>query len=96
MASLTKTTIQLQYATKKLSLLPSSTADLLHLLKQLEEILSKVQQAPSKSINDALKPITEGIFAKELVRHADMNVNISVACCISEIMRIMSPKTPLQ
>ncbi|KAJ0805058.1 putative sister chromatid cohesion protein Pds5 [Helianthus annuus] len=94
MASLTKTMIQLQYATKKLSLLPSSTADLLHLLKQLEEILSKVQQSPSKSINDALKPIIEGIFAKELVRHADMNVNISVACCISEIMRIISPKNP--
>ncbi|XP_035840025.1 uncharacterized protein LOC110918526 isoform X5 [Helianthus annuus] len=94
MASLTKTMIQLQYATKKLSLLPSSTADLLHLLKQLEEILSKVQQSPSKSINNALKPIIEGIFAKELVRHADMNVNISVACCICEIMRIMSPKTP--
>ncbi|MFS7911830.1 putative sister chromatid cohesion protein Pds5 [Helianthus anomalus] len=94
MASLTKAMIQLQYATKKLSLLPSSTADLLHLLKQLEEILSKVQQSPSKSINDALKPIIEGIFAKELVRHADMNVNISVACCISEIMRIMSPKNP--
>ncbi|KAI7726561.1 hypothetical protein M8C21_015612 [Ambrosia artemisiifolia] len=122
-SSVTKTMIQLQYAAKKLSLLPSSTTDLLHLLnigappgsfsasslvawvggvpieidhlaKQLEEILSKVQQSPSESINDALNTIIEGTFAKELVRHADVNVNISVACCICEIMRIMAPKNP--
>ncbi|KAI7728387.1 hypothetical protein M8C21_009464 [Ambrosia artemisiifolia] len=93
-SSVTKTMIQLQYAAKKLSLLPSSTTDLLHLFNQLEEILSKVQQSPSESINDALNTIIEGIFAKELVRHADVNVNISVACCICEIMRIMAPKNP--
>nr|GEY60837.1 hypothetical protein [Tanacetum cinerariifolium] len=30
----------------------------------------------------------------ELVRHPDMNVNISVACCICEILRITAPKSP--
>ncbi|KAL8225722.1 hypothetical protein R6Q57_018279 [Mikania cordata] len=53
-----------------------------------------VQQTPPKSINNELNLIIEGISAKELVRHADMDVNISVACCICEIMRIMVPENP--
>ncbi|KAD6119262.1 hypothetical protein E3N88_10533 [Mikania micrantha] len=85
---------QLLYTGKRLLLLPSSTAELLSLLSQTEEILSMVQQTPPKSINNELNPIIEGISAKELLRHADMDVNISVACCICEIMRIMVPENP--
>nr|XP_043622837.1 uncharacterized protein LOC122594451 [Erigeron canadensis] len=42
----------------------------------------------------ALDPMIEALMAKQLVRHPDMQVNISVACCVCEIMRIMAPETP--
>lgn len=78
-------------AGKRLLLPASSSPELLNVLAQLEQILSKVKQSPSKSI---MTPIIEAVIAKQLVRHPDMDVNISVACCICEIMRIMSPKNP--
>nr|GEV32953.1 phospholipase-like protein [Tanacetum cinerariifolium] len=41
-----------------------------------------------------LHQIINALIAKELMRHPDMNVNISVACCISEILRITAPIAP--
>ncbi|GKE05681.1 phospholipase-like protein, partial [Tanacetum coccineum] len=34
------------------------------------------------------------LIAQKLVRHPDVNVNISVVCCICEIIRMMAPNAP--
>lgn len=56
--------------------------------------ISGVEQTPSGSILHAMHPIIEALIAKELVKHPDMNVNISVATCLCEVMRIMAPENP--
>lgn len=86
--------IELMDAGKRLLLLPSSCSELLNVLAHMERILSCVQQLPSESMKYALHPIIEALIAKELVRHHDTDVNILVACCICEILRIMAPNTP--
>ncbi|GKE91010.1 phospholipase-like protein, partial [Tanacetum coccineum] len=49
---------------------------------------------PTQSMKYALQPVIEALIAKQLLTHPDMDVNISVACCISEVLRIMVYKTP--
>ncbi|KAI7746849.1 hypothetical protein M8C21_016306, partial [Ambrosia artemisiifolia] len=85
---------ELMKAGKKLSSLPSSTQDIHNLLTTLKQILSKVEQTPLESMNNALHPMTEALIAKQLLKHPDLNVNISVACCCCEMLRICAPDTP--
>ncbi|KAK1413125.1 hypothetical protein QVD17_34892 [Tagetes erecta] len=72
----------------------SSTADIHNVLTKMKQILSKVGQNPSESTKFALCPIIEALISKELVRHHDMDVNIIVACCFCEILRINAPDPP--
>ncbi|KAL9996535.1 putative sister chromatid cohesion protein Pds5 [Helianthus debilis subsp. tardiflorus] len=58
-------------------------------LYEIEQLLSKVEESPSESINEAVHPIFELLIAKEWLRHPDIDVNILVACCICEILRIV-------
>ena len=44
---------------------------------------------PPESLKLAMQPAIEKLIAKELLRHPDTEVNISVACCICEVFRIM-------
>ena len=62
----------------------------------MEKLLHRVQlhkgkrkQKLSESMKYAMHPIIEALTAKELLRHPDMDVNISVACCICDVLRIM-------
>ncbi|PWA94382.1 phospholipase-like protein [Artemisia annua] len=71
-----------------------SAADIINILMLTEQNLSSVPQSPSKSLTTPLNQIINALSAKELVRHPDMNVNISVACCICEILRITAPNDP--
>ncbi|PWA94379.1 phospholipase-like protein [Artemisia annua] len=72
----------------------SSAADISTILLLTEHTLSKVRQSPPKSLIKPLNQIINALIAKEYVRHPDMDVNISVACCICEILRITkSPYT---
>nr|GEU60897.1 phospholipase-like protein [Tanacetum cinerariifolium] len=81
--------IKLMNIGKRLLLLPSSTDELLDVIKKMEKLLYRVQQTPSESMKYAMHPIIEALVAKDLLRHPDMDVNISVACCICEVLRIM-------
>ncbi|GJR29890.1 phospholipase-like protein [Tanacetum coccineum] len=51
-------------------------------------------QSASISMIKPLNPIIKALIAEDLVRHSNMAVKISVACCICEIMRIMAPDSP--
>nr|XP_043637270.1 sister chromatid cohesion protein PDS5-like [Erigeron canadensis] len=89
-----KTKMKLMDAGKKLLHLPSSNADLLQALSQMEQFLSGVQRSSSESTMNALHPIIDALIDKKLVKNPDMDVNISVCCCLCEIMRIMAPELP--
>ncbi|KAI3763264.1 hypothetical protein L1987_53718 [Smallanthus sonchifolius] len=94
-SSVNQLEIELMDAGKKLLHLSSSSiADINNVLAILKQNLSKVEQSPSVSMKDALSPTTEALIAKELMRHPDMDVNISVACCFCDILRIYAPDPP--
>lgn len=44
----------------------------------------------------ALQPSKEALIANELMRHAELDVRVSVASCISEIIRITAPDEPYE
>ncbi|KAJ8553607.1 hypothetical protein K7X08_024285 [Anisodus acutangulus] len=77
-----------------LQLPPSSKEELLEKLDNLEHLLSRVEQVPPASAQDAIQPAMEALVADGLLRHPDIDVKVSVASCISEIMRITAPEQP--
>ncbi|XP_042511174.1 muscle M-line assembly protein unc-89-like [Macadamia integrifolia] len=76
--------------------LPSDVDELLPLLDQVENFLSRVEQSPSKSMQDALCSSMKALVAVDLLRHSDMDVKVAVASCISEITRITAPEAPYE
>ncbi|XP_022892679.1 neurofilament heavy polypeptide-like [Olea europaea var. sylvestris] len=73
---------------------PESVDDLLSLLDQTEDNLSKVEQSPGKSMQAALSPLMKALVADELLKHSDIDVKVAVASCINEITRITAPDAP--
>ncbi|XP_059456807.1 sister chromatid cohesion protein PDS5 homolog C-like isoform X3 [Corylus avellana] len=85
---------QLKEAGNELLDPPSSVDELLNLLDKVENLLANVEQAPSESMKDALLPSMKALIANELLRHAEMDVKVSVASCITEMTRIAAPDAP--
>ncbi|CAL5440005.1 unnamed protein product [Camellia sinensis] len=85
---------QLEEAGNRLLQPPSSVDELLPLLDQVENFLSRVEQSPLKSMQTALSPSMKALVADKLLRHPDVDVKVAVASCISEITRITAPDAP--
>ncbi|XP_057415482.1 sister chromatid cohesion protein PDS5 homolog A-like isoform X2 [Lotus japonicus] len=85
---------QLRDLGSKLDNLPSSKDALIKLLKQATACLAELDQSPSTSILDPLKPFFDSIVKPELLKHQDREVKLLVATCISEITRITAPEAP--
>lgn len=73
---------------------PSPVDEVINLLDKVEHLLANVEQAPSRSMRDALLPTMKGLITNDLLRHSDMDVRLSVTSCISEITRITAPDSP--
>ncbi|OIV97717.1 hypothetical protein TanjilG_12474 [Lupinus angustifolius] len=73
---------------------PSSVEDLLSLLDQVDTLLSRVEQSPSVSMQNALSPSLKALISDKLLRHSDADVKVAVASCISEVTRITAPEAP--
>ncbi|XP_044484049.1 uncharacterized protein LOC123209987 isoform X2 [Mangifera indica] len=73
---------------------PSASDELIALLDRAEHLLANVEQAPPRSMQDALLPSMKAFIADELLRNSDTDVRLSVASCISEITRITAPEAP--
>nr|GEX42431.1 phospholipase-like protein [Tanacetum cinerariifolium] len=86
--------IELAKVGEKLVHLPSSTEEIIKSHVETENILSRLPQSAPISMIKPLCRIIKALIAEELVRHSNMVVKISVACCICDIMRIMAPDTP--
>ncbi|XP_039159435.1 uncharacterized protein LOC104423223 [Eucalyptus grandis] len=53
-----------------------------------------MEQEPSDFLQDALLPIMKGLIAEALFKHCNEDVRVTVASCLSEILRIASPVQP--
>ena len=62
--------------------------------QQVDGLLSKVEQAPSRSMQDALYPSMKALISDQLLKHSDIDVKVSVASCMSELTRITAPDAP--
>ncbi|RZC15736.1 hypothetical protein D0Y65_009183 [Glycine soja] len=62
--------------------------------EQVESCLSRVEQSPVDSMENALCPSLKALIADKLLSHSDDDVKVTVASCISEITRITAPEAP--
>ncbi|GJS22484.1 phospholipase-like protein [Tanacetum coccineum] len=74
--------------------LTSSTEELVIILQEMEKLLLRstallhnLNVSSSRSLIYAMNPMIKVLIAKKLLRHPDMDVNISVACCICAVFR---------
>ncbi|KAJ8438242.1 hypothetical protein Cgig2_003631 [Carnegiea gigantea] len=74
---------------------PSSN-NLLELLEKLESLLAQVYQNPRTSIQDALVTLKGVLTSEVLVNHANIDIMISLASCLSELIRIAAPNLPFE
>ncbi|CAL0333066.1 unnamed protein product [Lupinus luteus] len=74
---------------------PSTTDDIILLLREVELCLTLVEQASTGHAQAAVAPLLAALIGDELLRHADVDVKVAVASCISEITRISAPDAPL-
>ncbi|KAF5182083.1 Tudor/PWWP/MBT superfamily protein [Thalictrum thalictroides] len=81
-------------AGNKLLKVPADVDELLALLDRVEGLLSKVEQSPIKSMQNALSPIMNALVSSELLSHKNADVKVSVAACVSEVTRITAPEAP--
>ncbi|KAJ1429183.1 Armadillo-type fold [Sesbania bispinosa] len=61
---------------------------------KLELVLSSLDQAPTKIIQESLVPSMKALISDTLLRHTDEDVKVSVTSCFSEISRITAPDAP--
>ncbi|KAL9250950.1 Sister chromatid cohesion protein PDS5 homolog C-like protein [Drosera capensis] len=85
---------KLNYAGERLSKPPASVEELLTLLDEVELLLTKVDQSASPLVQQALLPTMKALVSDQLFRNPDMDVKVTVATCINEIMRITAPDAP--
>ncbi|XP_071730569.1 sister chromatid cohesion protein PDS5 homolog C-like [Rutidosis leptorrhynchoides] len=85
---------QLKERGKQLSHPSDSIDELLSVLDHVEKFLSKVDQSPTKSFLDALKPLKNELIHDNLSKHSDDDVKVAVASCIIQITRITAPDPP--
>ncbi|XP_031280714.1 arogenate dehydratase/prephenate dehydratase 2, chloroplastic-like isoform X1 [Pistacia vera] len=73
---------------------PSSVVELLLLLNGLEYCLSKMGQNPTRSMQKALTLPKNALVTDKFCKHFNLDVQVSVASCMIEIMRITAPDAP--
>lgn len=73
-----------------------STEELLRKLDRLERVLLHTLQEYKKVVEMLLQPSKEALIADELIRHSELDVRVSVASCICQIIRITAPDEPYE
>ncbi|WCJ40391.1 hypothetical protein M5689_021310 [Euphorbia peplus] len=73
---------------------PFSIDDLLSLLDRVEVHLKRVNQLPRGTMLAALSPLRTILVSDKLLKHSDTDVKVSLAVCITEIIRITAPDAP--
>jgi sister chromatid cohesion protein PDS5 len=63
-------------------------------LQQAATCLTDMDQSPSASALESMKPFLNAIVKPELLKHQDRDVKLLVATCVCEITRITAPEAP--
>lgn len=63
-------------------------------LQQATTCLVELDQSPSASMLESMKPFLNAIVQPELLKHQDKDVKLLVATCVCEITRITAPEAP--
>lgn len=63
-------------------------------IQQTESCLSEIDQSPSKSLLGSIQSCANAVAKEEFLKHQDGDVQLLVAACICETMRIMAPEPP--
>ncbi|KAK1381039.1 hypothetical protein POM88_027783 [Heracleum sosnowskyi] len=92
--SLKKLGEQLREVGNELSQFPTLVDELLSLLDKVWSLLMEVEQMPPMLIQNAYSQCMKGLVAEPLLRHTDADVQVAVASCLSEVMRITEPEAP--
>ncbi|WCJ24861.1 hypothetical protein M5689_006789 [Euphorbia peplus] len=72
--------------------LPLDTTELLFpLLSDLENCLTGLDQSPPKCLQTSINLAMNSLTSKQLLHNEDANVKVSVALCVTEILRITAP-----
>uniref|UniRef100_A0ACD5Z4R1 Uncharacterized protein n=1 Tax=Avena sativa TaxID=4498 RepID=A0ACD5Z4R1_AVESA len=87
---------QLKDVGTRLQEAPDDSEGLLKLLDEVEEQLLKVEQSPPQSTFVAIRPAMTALVRGELLNHANDDVRLAIASCISEITRITAPEAPYE
>ncbi|KAJ0984297.1 hypothetical protein J5N97_002653 [Dioscorea zingiberensis] len=85
---------ELHRISKRLASPPSDIEALIDLIDEADMLLTEVDQLPSDSMACALYPVMKALIRKELLRHSDTDVRMTVGSCFSEISRITAPTSP--
>ncbi|WVY92603.1 hypothetical protein V8G54_031691 [Vigna mungo] len=67
---------------------------MLFYLQQAASCLTDLDQSPSASTLESMKPFFNAIVKPELLKHEDSDVKLLVAICVCEITRITAPEAP--
>ncbi|WZZ05601.1 hypothetical protein YC2023_091522 [Brassica napus] len=73
---------------------PPSADELLALLNETESLLRDVGQGQPLSMQHALIPSKNALVSSGLLTHPDSEVRVSLASCLTEIVRITAPRAP--
>ncbi|KAG5379956.1 hypothetical protein IGI04_027798 [Brassica rapa subsp. trilocularis] len=73
---------------------PPSADELLALLNETECLLRDVGQGQPLSMQHALIPSKNALVSSGLLTHPDSEVRVSLASCLTEIVRITAPRAP--
>ncbi|XP_027940300.1 sister chromatid cohesion protein PDS5 homolog A isoform X2 [Vigna unguiculata] len=75
-------------------------------LRKAANALSQIKQSPqprtakelqaAKKQEDALKPLSNAVVCGGLLQHADKEVRLLVAMCVTELFRLMAPEPPFE
>ncbi|WVY89344.1 hypothetical protein V8G54_034858 [Vigna mungo] len=75
-------------------------------LRKAANTLSQIKQSPqprtakelraAKKQEDALKPLSNAVVCGGLLQHADKEVRLLVAMCVTELFRLMAPEPPFE
>ncbi|XP_057791504.1 sister chromatid cohesion protein PDS5 homolog D-like [Salvia miltiorrhiza] len=68
--------------------------ELMKRLDKLEHLLSNTLQGHKKLVETFLQPSKEALITDDLMRHSQLDIRVSVASCISQIIRITAPDEP--
>jgi sister-chromatid-cohesion protein PDS5 len=68
--------------------------ELIKRLKKLANVLADTDQIDEESeARETIKPVAKTLVRQNLIKHSNKDIRLIVACCLSDILRILAPET---